>query len=118
LFTTGLRGAQHSNLRVLAGIVHWQIQILPPTSQPMHTESRTYLDYEIQVSSHPPGWLAAVYPTKPGMPTVDWAINRIWAANIHSAYTEAKCRIHEVLRASRPELPEIDDADREQSEPE
>jgi hypothetical protein len=72
----------------------------------MHTESRFYREYEIQVTQHPPGWQAAIYATKPGLPEVDWTTDRIWAANINGAYMMAEQRINEVLSASRPQLPE------------
>lgn len=82
----------------------------------MRTENHTYLEYEIQITEHPPWWEAAIYATKPDMPHVDWENMPIRGANPQVVLIDAKRRICDVVRIFHPELPETDDADQEQSE--
>lgn len=63
----------------------------------MRTESHTHRGYEIQITLHPPTWQAAIYPSRPHLPQIDWTDKPIWAAGVQSALTEAKSRIDAVL---------------------
>jgi len=45
----------------------------------METHNYKYRGYEIQVTHTPPFWQAAVYPTEPSLPKIDWTLEPIRA---------------------------------------
>ena len=59
------------------------------------THSYDHRDYEIVVSQTPPYSQAAIYPTEPNLPPVDWQLVPIRAANVKGALDLAKRRINE-----------------------
>jgi hypothetical protein len=68
----------------------------------MRTQNYSYRDYEIQVTHTPPFWQAAIYAANPKLPTIDWALVPIRAANARAAEMLAQCRIEEVLGELKP----------------
>jgi hypothetical protein len=67
----------------------------------MEKQTYKYRSYEIQVTRTPPFWQAAIYPTKPSLPTVDWSIQPIRAVSARAAEREARRRIKEANQAKR-----------------
>jgi hypothetical protein len=68
----------------------------------IETHSYSYRDYEIVVAHTPPYFQAAIYPTNPHLPAVDWETAPIRAANVMGAVELAKQRINKtfaILRA-------------------
>jgi hypothetical protein len=63
----------------------------------MKTQTYKYRGYEIQVTHTPPIWQAAIYPTEPKMPAVDWTLEPIRAANFRAAEIMAQRRIDAIL---------------------
>ena len=59
----------------------------------MRTETHLFREYEIQVTLNGPLWQAALYPTRTGLPTIDWQSNRIEAGGVYAAVQEAKTRM-------------------------
>jgi hypothetical protein len=63
----------------------------------MRIETQLFREYEIQATLHSPLWQGAIYPTRPGLPKIDWENKRIEAAGVHAAFQEAQTRINMVL---------------------
>jgi hypothetical protein len=54
-----------------------------------------YRGYEIQITSKPPGWQAAIYPTRPNLPKIDWELEPINEMTEAAAREKAWRRIDE-----------------------
>jgi len=63
----------------------------------MQTQTFEYRGYRIVVTNVPPFWEAAIHPSDPGLPKVDWTSAPIRAHNEQVAEGEAQRRINEVL---------------------
>jgi hypothetical protein len=68
---------------------------------PMRTEQHFYREYEIQITHNPPGWQAAIYPTRKGLPRVDWEQLNIGAVDPAPALQLAKSTIDKTLARAR-----------------
>jgi hypothetical protein len=66
----------------------------------MTVETHSYLhrEYEIVVSHTPPFFQAAIYPTNPQLPRIDWETAPMRAAHAMGALYLAKERINEAFR--------------------
>lgn len=60
----------------------------------IETHSYHHRDYEIVVTHTPPFFQAAIYPTNPNLPLIDWETSPIRAANVMGAVELAKQRIN------------------------
>jgi len=60
----------------------------------------THRGYEIVVTNKPPGWQAAIYPTRPNIPKVDWESEPINEMTETAAREKARSRIDEALGAA------------------
>jgi hypothetical protein len=56
-----------------------------------------YRGYRIVVTQAPPFWEAAIHPSDPSLPKVDWTSTPIRAVNEKVAEGEAQRRINEAL---------------------
>jgi hypothetical protein len=61
------------------------------------THSYKHRDYEIVVTHTPPYFQAAIYPTNPHLPHVNWETPPIRAANVMGAVELAKERINKIF---------------------
>jgi hypothetical protein len=64
------------------------------------SEEHDYREYKIQITEYAGGWQAAIYPTKRGLPVIDWESKTIWSPNIMGALTLAKRHIDSTLSGS------------------
>jgi hypothetical protein len=64
------------------------------------SEEHDYKEYKIQITEYADGWQAAIYPTKRGLPIIDWESKPIWSPNIMGALTLAKRHIDSTLAGS------------------
>ena len=64
------------------------------------SEEHDYREYKIQITEYAGGWQAAIYPTKRGLPVIDWESKTIWSPNIMGALTLAKRHIDSTLTGS------------------
>jgi hypothetical protein len=64
------------------------------------SEEHDYKEYKIQITEYAGGWQAAIYPTKRGLPIIDWESRPIWSPNIMGALTLAKRHIDSTLAGS------------------
>ena len=64
------------------------------------SEEHDYNEYKIQITEYAGGWQAAIYPTKKGLPPIDWESKPIWSPNIMGALILAKRHIDSTLAGS------------------
>jgi hypothetical protein len=64
------------------------------------SEEHDYKEYKIQITEYAGGWQAAIYPTKKGLPVIDWESKTIWSPNVMGALTLAKRHIDSTLSGS------------------
>jgi hypothetical protein len=64
------------------------------------SEEHDYKEYKIQITEYAGGWQAAIYPTKRGLPIIDWESKTIWSPNVMGALTLAKRHIDSTLAGS------------------
>jgi hypothetical protein len=98
--------AQRAKYRVLAG----RPLTIPKTATYLEeadlfqgkrmSEEHDYKEYKIQITEYAGGWQAAIYPTKRGLPVIDWESKTIWSPNIMGALALAKRHIDSTLAGS------------------
>jgi hypothetical protein len=71
----------------------------------MDTQEFYHRDYKIQLTHNPPVWQAAIYPTRPKQPSIDWTNRPIEAASVRPTLIAAMIRIDEVLGPEKPATP-------------